>query len=235
MTASTPALTGTYGFNPNLGSLTIQAFQMCSVRPTALTAEHMESARMAANLLLSRWAGQGVSLWQIAATTVPLVQGMASYAVPSNVVAILDAYITVASGGANTDRIIMPVSRSEYASYPNKAQQGFPTVFWFDKLLTSPVVNLWPVPDGNEASLTYYALLQMQDASIGGGTLLDIPYYFLEPFVYGLAQRLALIWKPELAVGYKALADEAYEIASTRNTEPSSLYISPMVGSYWRT
>jgi hypothetical protein len=231
---STPAITGTYTYNPNLGGLAIQAFQMCGIRPTALTMEHMETARMAANLLNSRWSALGVSLWQVAPTTVSLVQGTSAYSVAANVVAILDAYVTVQSGTTFTDRIIMPVSRSEYASYPNKAQQGFPTVFWFDHLLSAPVITLWPVPDGNEVSLTYYALIQLQDAALQGSALVDVPYYFLEPYVLGLAHRLAIIWAPERADAFKTLADEAYTIASTRNTEPSSLYISPMVGSYWR-
>ena len=234
MTASTPALTGTYGFNPPLGGLTIQAFQMCGVRPTALTQEHMESARMAANLLLARWSGAGLSLWQIAPVTTTLIQGTATYSVASTVVTILDAYVTVLSGSVYTDRIIMPVSRSEYASYPNKQQQGFPTVFWFDKLLTAPTITLWPVPDGNEVSLTYYTLTQMQDAALQSSALVDIPYYFLEAFALGLAHRLAIIWAPERAEGFKALADEAYLISTTRNTEQSSVYIAPVIGSYWR-
>ena len=53
------ATTGLYTFNPSLGDLTIQAFQMCGVRPTALTQEHMQSALMAANLTNSEWAADG--------------------------------------------------------------------------------------------------------------------------------------------------------------------------------
>lgn len=227
------SLTGTYAYNPSLGDLTLQAFQMCGVRPTALTQEHMQSALMAANLMMSTWSGKGVNLWQVTSTTVPLIQGQATYSVPANVVTMLDLYVSVASGTSTTDRYILPISRTEYASYANKSQQGFCTTYWFDRLLT-PSVTFWPVPDGSAASFTYYACVQIQDSSLQSGALVDVPYYFLEAFAYGLAYRLAAIWKPEITQGLKALADEAFAIAAEQNIETSSVYISPSLQGYFK-
>lgn len=232
--ASTPALSGTQTFNPALGDITIQAFQMCGVRPSQLTPEHMTSALMAANMMQSTWGAKGVNLWQIAPTTVPLVQGTATYTIPGSVITMLDVYITVGTGTTATDRYIMPVSRTEYASQPNKLTQGFPTLYWFDRLL-SPTITFWPVPDGNETSFTYYAVSQIQDANLKNGSLVDIPYYFLEAFLFGLAFRLALVWNPALAAPYKALADEAWTNATTQNIENSMIYLSPTLAGYWRT
>ena len=66
-------------------------------------------------------------------------------------------------------RIILPISRSEYANYPNKSQQGFTTTFWFDRLL-SPTITLWPVPDGTSAQyLKYYRVRQIQDSNFTSG------------------------------------------------------------------
>ena len=140
---------GTYAFNPSLGELTLYAYNLIGVRNTAVLQEHMTAARMASNLLLANWANRGVNLWAVDLITVPLVQGQATYSVDSNTVVMLDAYIETVTDGVATDRIILPVSRTEYASYPNKQQQGFPTVFWFDRLI-SPEVTLWPVPDGTQ-------------------------------------------------------------------------------------
>ena len=147
---------GTYAFNPALGELTIYAFNLCGLRGASLLQEHMQSARMASNMLLSRWANQGVNLWKVDLVTVPLVTGQSTYSVDAKTVVILDAYVTNDQTGENIDRIIMPISRTEYASYPNKEQQGFPTVFWFDRLL-SPTVTLWPVPnvDNGPSTLSY--------------------------------------------------------------------------------
>ena len=53
---------GTYSFNPSLGELTLYAYNLIGVRNTAVLQEHMEAARMASNMMLSRWSNQGVNL-----------------------------------------------------------------------------------------------------------------------------------------------------------------------------
>ena len=228
------SLSGTYAFNPSLGETVIYAFNQCGIRAAQLTQEHMTSARMAANMLQTRWSAQGVNLWAVDLQTVALVQGQSTYTVPSNTIVVLDAYITVGTGAGATNRIIMPVSRSEYASYPTPNQQGQPTVYWFDRLL-APTITLYPVPDGNEVSLSYYRMRQIQDAALAGGTQIEVPYFFFEAFAYGLAQRLALIWAPERVATLKALADESYQIAAAQDIETSAFYITPMLSSYWRS
>jgi hypothetical protein len=222
-----------YLFNPSLGELTLYAFNLCGIRPTALLQEHMQSARMAANLLLGRWSSQGVNLWAVDLQTVPLVQGTTSYSVPPETIVILDAYITVGAGSTAYNRLILPISRSEYASYAQPEQQGAPTTYWFDRLL-SPSITLWPVPDGSETSLSYYRLRQIQDANFTSGQNVEIPYYALEAFATGLACRLAAIWAPDKAVALKAMADEAYNIFADQNVETSSVYLTPQLGSYFR-
>lgn len=134
---------------------------------------------------------------------------------------------------ASINRLILPVSRTEYASYPNKDQQGFPTTYWQDRLLSGNV-TLWPVPDGTQTALSYYQVTQIDDAIFGNGAQLSMPVYFYEAFAFALAQRLAVIWAPERAAGLKALADESYNIAVQQNIETSSFYVSPMISGYFR-
>lgn len=226
---------GTYTFNPSLGELVIYAFNLCGLRGTSVLQEHMQSARMASNMLLSRWSNQGVNLWKVDLVTVPLVTGQATYTVSANTVVMLDAYVTNDQTGENIDRIIMPVSRTEYASYPNKEQQGFPTVFWFDRLL-SPTVTLWPVPnvDNGPSTLSYYRVTQIQDSNLSSGQTVDIPYLWMEAFAYGLATRLSQIWAPDKLALLKPFADEAYAIAAEQNIETAQQYISPMISGYFR-
>jgi hypothetical protein len=229
------ATSGTYTFNPSLGELTLYVYNLIGVRNTAVLQEHMEAARMASNMMLSRWANQGVNLWAVDLVTVPLVQGQATYNVDANTVVMLDAYMVVDDGnGQPIDRIILPISRTEYASYPNKEQQGFTTTFWFDRLL-SPTVTLWPVPDGNSAQyLKYYRVRQLQDSNLQNGQQVEIPYLWMEAFAYGLAQRLAIIWSPDKVAIMKPLADEAYQIAADQNVETAQQYISPQISGYFR-
>ena len=229
------ATSGTYTFNPGLGELTLYAYNLIGVRNTAVLQEHMEAARMASNMMLSRWANQGVNLWTVDLQTVALVQGQATYNVPSNTVVMLDAYMTIDNGQSDPiDRIILPISRTEYASYPNKEQQGFTTTFWFDRLI-SPTVTLWPVPDGTSAQfLKYYRVRQIQDSNLQNGEQVEIPYLWMEAFAYGLAQRLATIWAPDKLMILKPMADEAYQIAASQNVETAQQYISPVISGYFR-
>lgn len=227
--------TGTYDFNPNLGEITLYAFQNVGIRPASLVQEHMESARMAANMMLARWANQGVNLWAVDLVDVPLIAGIDTYNVDPNTVVMLDAYARHDDlQSPPIDRPLMPISRSEYASYSNKTVQGAPTVFWFDRTL-SPTFTLWPVPDGQTVQkIRYYRVRRIQDAALAGGATVEIPYLWLEAFADGLAYRLARIWQPQIAVALKAQADESYKIAADQNIETSNFYVSPLVGGYYR-
>jgi hypothetical protein len=229
------ATSGTYTFNPSLGEMTLYAYNLIGIRNTAVLQEHMEAARMASNMMLSRWANQGVNLWTVDLQTVALVQGQTTYNVPSNTVVMLDAYVTIDNGQSDPiDRIILPISRTEYASYPNKEQQGFTTTFWFDRLL-APTVTLWPVPDGTSAQfLKYYRVRQIQDSNLQNGEQVEIPYLWMEAFAYGLAQRLATIWAPDKLMILKPMADESYQIAAMQNVETAQQYISPQISGYFR-
>ena len=226
---------GTYSFSPALGEIVLYAYNLIGIRNTALLQEHMQTARMAANMMLARWANQGVNLWKVDLVTTTLVQGTESYAVDASTIMILDAYMaTTNASSVETDRIILPVSRTEYASYPNKAQQGFSTVFWFDRLL-SPTITLWPVPDGTSAQyLKYYRVTQMQDANLTNGQTVDIPYLWMEAFADGLSYRLARIWNPAIAPALKLQADESYGIVAAQNVENAPVYISPQLSGYYR-
>jgi hypothetical protein len=228
------ATSGTYTYNPGLGEITLYAYNLIGIRNTAVLQEHMQSARMAANMMLSRWSNQGVNLWAVDLITVPLVAGQKTYSVDANTVVMLDTYIQTDNGnGQPVDRLILPVSRTEYASYPNKDQEGFTTTYWFDRLL-SPNVTLWPVPDGTTTSLKYYRVRQLQDSNLQNGQQVEIPYLWMEAFAYGLAQRLATIWSPDKVAILKPMADEAYQIAAAQNIETAQQYISPMISGYFR-
>lgn len=227
------ATTGTYTFQPALADLTLHAFNLCGIRPAALTQEHMQSALIAANLMQAEWAAQGVNLWKVELVTVPLTQGTATYSVDPSVIVILDGYITVGTGAAATDRYILPISRTEYASYANKTMQGFPTVYWLDRL-QQPTVTLWPVPDGNEVSFNYYAVQQLFDAGLANAAQPDIQYYFLKAYTYGLGAELSLVWAPEKYQLLKAEALGAFNIAAEQNVETNDVFFSPTLSQYWR-
>ena len=188
----------------------------------------MTDARFETNLMLASWANQGVNLWEVVLISVPLVQGQTTYTVPAKVVMILDAVIQQNTGTSSQfDRVIMPISRTEYSQTPNKLQQAPPTVFWFDRLI-NPTVTLWPVPDQtNYYTLNYYAVTQIQDAELTDAQTVDIPYRWLDALAAGLAARLAAIYAPDRMQMLEAKAAQAYTIAATQDTENVGLYITP--------
>ena len=226
---------GTYDFDPSLGELVLYAYNLIGIRNTSLTQEHMESARIATNMMLANWSNNGVNLWTVEKITVPLVAGQATYSIDPNTVVMLDTYIRIDNGSsAPIDRIILPISRTEYSSYPNKDQQGFPTVYWQDRLISGSV-KLWPVPDGYSAQyLVYYKTRQVQDSDFTNGQNMEIPYFWLEAAADGLAYRLSRVWAPQMAQGLKAISDESYNVAAEQNVETAAQYISPMLSGYFR-
>ena len=225
---------GTYNFNPSLGVLVLNAFARCGVRRTALVQEHMQDARLETNFMLSSWSNRGVNLWKVDTQSVPLIQGQSTYSVPSNTIMMLDAYISTGSGQSEFDRVILPISRTEYAYTPNKNLQSPPTVFWFDRLI-NPTVTVWPVPDqSNYYTLTYYRVIQVQDANYENGQTVDIPYRWFDAFAAGLASRLAAIYAPDRVPLLEPKAEAAYMIAATQDTENVPMYLTPGLSGYYR-
>jgi hypothetical protein len=224
------ATSGTFEFNPSLGELVLYAYQNIGVRPTSILQEHMQVARTATNMMLSRWANQGVNLWAVDLQETPLLTGVSTYNVDPTTIMILDTYVV--QGGM--DRIILPISTTEYASLPNKEQIGSPTSYWFDRLL-QPIIILWPVPNRDiTPTLKYYRVRRLQDANLQQAQNVEIPYEWLEAFSDGLIYRLARIWNPQMAPALKGQADESYQIAAARNTENVQTYVSPSLSVYWR-
>lgn len=226
---------GTYNYDPSLGELTLYVYNLIGIRNTSLTQEHMEAARMASNMVLANWSNKGVNLWTVDLQTVPLVAGQATYSVPQNTVVMLDAYIRIDDGNSPPiDRLILPISRTEYASYPNKEQQGFPTVYWQDRLIEGNV-TLWPVPDGYSAQyLRYYRARQLQDSGFTSAQTVEIPYLWLDAFADAMAYRLARVWNPAMTAELKSIADESYNVADAQNVEQAQQYISPQIYGYYR-
>lgn len=224
---------GTYAFEPSLGDLVKAAYRRCGVHGTQLTHQHMYDARIEANLLMSDWAADGINLWQVEQGSVNLVSGTSSYAMPANIVFLLDVYI---STGTTTvrDRLISPISRSDYASIATKASEGYPTSYWFDRKIAS-YIYLWPVPNASSTyTLNYYYMRQAQDSELFNGTEQEIPWYYLSSFVAGLAAKLALTYAPDRADRLEALATKAWQRALDVGSENVPIQILPQMRGYFR-
>jgi hypothetical protein len=225
---------GTYNYAPDAGSVSIKAFARCGIRRTEITTEHLADALAEMNFMQADWSASGVNLWQVDLQSVPLVQGQITYASSASTMFMLDAWISVQSGAATTDRLIFPLSRSDYASLANKRMQGAPTSFWFDRLV-NPVIYLWPVPDQTGYyTLNYYRAIQLQDSVLSNGTQPNIVYRYLDAYMSDLARRLSLVYAPER---YQLLAQEAArarQTAISSDTENVPVKVWPTIEGYFR-
>lgn len=245
MTVGQPS--GSYSWGMDNASITLEAFERCGKPQSALQRHDWISARRSLNLVLQEWGNRGTNLWKVMGpTTVPLVQGQATYTVSPNAVYMLDMYYTQLNGdgsGINSDRIMIPISRTEYAEYPNKLQQGTPTVFWYDKLSPTPQFSIYQAPAFSESDgyvLNYYWLSRIEDANQTSGETPDIPYLALEALCSDLALALARkptltpMVTPERFADIKAHAQEAWESFASTNREDTPINIRPSVRGYFR-
>jgi hypothetical protein len=125
---------GTYDFNPSLADFVLNAYALVGVGRTDLKQMHLQDARLQANFLLTEWSNRQVNLWTVDLQEFPLAEGVATYELPITTIAVLDAYVRTGDDTSGfIDRIIFPVSRTDYAALPNKGVPAQPTQFWFDR------------------------------------------------------------------------------------------------------
>ena len=232
MFSTNQTTTGTFNYAPSLGEIVLSAFSRIQVRPTEITPSHMFQARMAANLLLSEWSNFTPNLWEVGLQTLPLTEGVATYSLPASTVMILDLYVTIGTA-PTTDRYLYPISRTEYASYSNKTQQGVPTVYWYDRLI-SQTITFYLVPDGNGPyTVNFYSVRQTQDADFNNGMNVEIPYRFYEAYVAGMAWKLSEHYSPQLEDKMFARYTRALQIAQTQDVENVPMAIMPGLQGYF--
>lgn len=227
------ATSSTYDFSLTNAQVIESAFALCRIRRTQLLAEHLQDARIQLNLLLASWGNLQVNLWSVDLVTEPLIAGQATYDVDPSTVMVLDAYLSF-NGAPLSNRLIFPISRTEYASYSNPTGQGVPSVFWYDRLI-NPTITMWLVPDQSDTyTLNYYRCRQIQDSNLPAGGTPEIPYRWLDAMVTGLAARLAKIYAPELEDKREADAQKAWNIAATQDVENVQMTIAPGIDGYYR-
>ena len=226
------ATSGTFTYQRTAGDLTLQAFVRAGVPKTDLTSQHMADAQAEANLMMASLSNQVPHLWTSETYPVTLSDGTATYALPERIIDIQVAYISTTSGGVTTDRVIGPISTAEYASLSNKTTEGAPTAYWFDKQIT-PSIVLWPTPD-QTYTLNLRCLSRFQDTLLVNGTDVEIPYRFWDAFCWGLAFRLAAIYKPEKAQSLGQIAEAELQKALDQDTDAVPVRVVANVGGYFR-
>lgn len=224
--------TGTTNFNPAVGDLVLSAFARLQMRRTELTQQHLTDAATESNLVQVEFCNRQPNSWSYNLYSVVMTQGVSTYQLPSSMICFGAVYISTSSGGTTIDRICAPLSQYEYSALPNKQEQAFPNQYWFHRNIT-PEIIMWPVPDNTQTyTLNLRYLKQIEDASIASGSLIDMPYRWIDAFVAALASRLAQIYKPELSQVLDAKAERSWTIAAKEDSEDAPIYILPGLSFY---
>lgn len=230
------ATSGTYNFALPNSDLVLECFDRIDLRGPALTSNHMISARRSLNLELQRWSNKGPNLPYIDLQVIPLVAGQATYTIPANTISVLDVYFQTplsTTPVTYTDRIMESISRTDYASYANKAQLGNPTVYWFDRL-NVPTLTFYQTPQlGSPYQVSYYRMRQVQDANLGSGETPDINYRFNDALCAGVTARLAEKYAKERLQEKLTLAKMAWDEAAAEDHERAPVMVRPRLQGYW--
>jgi hypothetical protein len=220
---------GTTSFNLDLTEIIEEAFERCGSE--LRSGYDLKTARRSLNLLFASWANNGINLWTVAQSSITLVQGTATYNLPSDTVDLMEHVIRTGAGNASTqsDLTITRISVSTYSSIPNKLTQARPIQIYINRQAPIPNVTVWPTPDGSQTyTLIYWYLRRIEDAGTGVNTM-DVPFRFIPCMVAGLAYYLAM--KLPNAMNrmevLKAQYDEAWDLASTEDREKAAVRFVP--------
>lgn len=225
---------GTYNFSLTNANIVESAYARIGVRRPEILSEKVQDGYRELNLAMVKFSNLQPNLWVSEQQTVALTAGTATYTLPARSIMLLSCFIRTGSGTSQNDRLIFPISQYEYASYPNKQDQGFPSVFWFNRQIT-PTLTFWLVPDDTQTYTAYLQIVrQVQDANLPSGETPDLPYRWLDAITAELSYRLARIYAPDKEQMRKADATEAWAVAATQDVEDVAMTIQPGVGDYYR-
>ena len=108
----------------------------------------LKTARRSMNLMTIEWQSKGINMWTMEQGIINLTPGLATYALPTDTIDLLEHVIRTGSNTASTqaDLTITRISVSTYATIPNKLQQARPIQVWIQRLSgetnpTSAVLN----------------------------------------------------------------------------------------------
>jgi len=224
------ATSGTTTFDLDLNEYVEEAFERCGAE--LRTGYDLKTARRSMNLLFADWANRGINLWTVEQGSIPLVQGTATYNLPSDTVDLIEHVIRTGAGNVSTqvDLTITRISVSTYSSIPNKLQQARPIQVWINRQTPTPTITVWPVPDQtNNYQFVYWRLRRIQDAGAGGTYTQDVPFRFIPCLVAGLAYYLSMKipGAMERMQVLKQQYDEAWDLASTEDREKAAVRFVP--------
>ena len=219
-------VSGSTDFELDVSEYIEEAFERCGVE--VRTGYDLKTARRSLNLLLAEWANRGLNQWTIKQRSFTVTQSDGTYPLGTVIIDILS--VVVQRDG--TDYSLDRMSRDGFISIPNKTSESRVNQFFLDRQ-TTPVLNLWPLPDNSTDVVYYNALTRMDDADTYTNTL-AMPFRFYPCLAAGLAYYIAMKKAPDRVQILKALYEEEFERAATEDRDRASFNVVPQY-NYFRS
>jgi len=126
--------TGTTLFNMDFTEIAEEAWERAGREMR--TGYDLRTARRSMNLMTIEWQNKGINMWTIEQGFINLTPGLATYALPTDTIDLLEQVIRTGSNTSSTqaDLTITRISVSTYATIPNKLQQARPIQVWVQRL-----------------------------------------------------------------------------------------------------
>ena len=126
--------TGTTLFNMDFTEIAEEAWERAGREMRS--GYDLRTARRSMNLMTIEWQSKGINMWTMEQGVINLTPGLATYALPTDTIDLLEHVIRTGSNTASTqaDLTITRISVSTYATIPNKLQQARPIQVWIQRL-----------------------------------------------------------------------------------------------------
>ena len=197
---------GSRDFNLDVAEVIEEAYERCGLE--VRTGYDAKTARRSMNLMFADWANRGLNLWTVKEANFTVTQGTSSYSLAADVVDVLEVVVRRSS----TDFEVQRISRSDYATVPNKTTQGRPSQYYLDRQIT-PVMYLWSTPENSTDQVRYYYVRRIEDADTLVNTT-DMPFRFFPCMVAGLAYYISMKRAPDRIQMLKTVYEEEFQRAA---------------------
>lgn len=219
---------GQVGYVPDIVTVVQEACEASGYDFTESYA--LKTAKRSLDFLMMEWANKGLNLWTIDQQTTALVAGTATYLLPIDTVDLVFPSIRTIVGGQPQDIVMVREDFTDYASIPNKTQQGRPSVVYVQRMAAQPKAYLWLTPDAAVSyTLVWWRLRRMMNTGSPTNSL-DIPFRAIPAMTAGLAWKMALKKKIKdynLITILKANYDQTFDEMTREDRDRSNVFIVP--------
>ncbi len=207
------------------GALATAALRKCGVVAIdrAASSEEMDVALVTFNAMLKALQISSITQWKLTTGSVTLTDSTQSYDISTR------PYELGVVNWRDTDGRDLPalrLTREEYYELPDKDAAGTPTQFYYQRLLTTATLFLWPTQATASGTIEWEGKSEINDITATTDAI-DVPPEWYEAIIYQLADRLCDDFPVEIQRAAKIGLRAADALALAQHSDRESTYFMP--------